>query len=213
VLKERFGATLDAVLLRLAPAIRSIPLSANQLTLVGVAISAAAGAAFAFGWNSLGGLLLCPAGFADLTDGVVARARGTASRAGAFFDSAMDRVSDLLIFGGMAIGAAHTGSVGQAALVIWALSAAVLTSYTRARAECEIEELRVGFMERGERFLVLIPLALFHQLTLALWLLALGGSATALQRVWVGYRRIAEHERSLRPAPQPQAAAEPGPAA
>jgi CDP-diacylglycerol---glycerol-3-phosphate 3-phosphatidyltransferase len=203
VLKERYGASLDRLLLRIAPAIERIPLSANQLTLAGVAISAGVGAAFACGWTVLGGLLLCPAGFADLTDGVVARARGTASRAGAFFDSSMDRVSDLLIFGGMAVGAARTADVAQALLVSWALSAAVLTSYARARAESEIEELRVGFMERGERFLVLIPLALLDQLELALWLLALGGSATAAQRVWVAYRRIGEHERGRAAAARP----------
>jgi phosphatidylglycerophosphate synthase len=198
VLKERFGTSIDAVILRIAPLVARIPLSANQLTLCGVAISLGVGLAFAFGEPRLAALLLLPAGFADLADGIVARARGSASRAGAFFDSSMDRVSDLLIFGGLAVEAAARSDPQRAALVAWALGAAFLTSYTRARAESELGEFKVGFMERAERFLVLIPLALLDQVPLALWILALGGTLTAVQRISVAYRRIAAREGGSR---------------
>jgi CDP-diacylglycerol--glycerol-3-phosphate 3-phosphatidyltransferase len=196
VLKERFGSAIDPFVLRIAPAVARIPLSANQLTVCGVLISLVAGLAFAAGEPRLGAALLLPAGFADLADGIVARARGTESRAGAFFDSSMDRVSDLLLYGGMAVGAAQHGDPRGAGLVMWALAAAVLTSYVRARAESELGEFSVGLMERAERFLVLIPLGLLDQLPLALWILALGGTFTAAQRIAVAYRRIADRERS-----------------
>ncbi len=190
MLKERFGASIDGLVLRIAPAVSRLPLSANQLTALGVLASAAVGAAFALDRPLLAGILLLLAGFADLADGIVARSRGTASRAGAFLDSSMDRISDLLIYGGLAIDAAQRGDPGRAALVAWALGGAFVTSYVRARAESEIGELKVGFMERGERFLVLIPLALLDQLTLALWILAIGGTLTSVQRITVAYQRI-----------------------
>jgi phosphatidylglycerophosphate synthase len=204
MLKERFGPSLDRVVLWIAPAVASLPLSANQLTALGGVASLAVGAAFAWGHTGLAGVLLLLAGFADLADGIVARARGTESRAGAFLDSSMDRVSDLLIYAGMAVDAAWRMDPARALLVTWALGAAFVTSYARARAECEIDELKVGFMERGERFLVLIPLALLDRLGLALWILALGGTLTSIQRIRVGYQRIAARA-SATPAQSPDA--------
>jgi phosphatidylglycerophosphate synthase len=192
LLKERFGESIDRVILWIAPAITQIPLSANQITFCGVLTSLLVGIAFATGHPFLAGLLLLPTGFCDLADGIVARAQGTSSRAGAFLDSTMDRVSDLLIYGGLAVDAAVRGDPARATLVVWAIGAAFLTSYSRARAECELDELKVGLMERGERFAVLIPGALFGGMTIALWLLAIAGTLTSLQRIWVAYRRISE---------------------
>jgi phosphatidylglycerophosphate synthase len=190
MIKERFGSSVDRLVLGIAPLVARLPLSANQLTFVGVVISFLSAAAFADGRDPLGAVLLVLSGFADLCDGIVARARGTQSRAGAFLDSSMDRVSDVAIYAGMAVFAASEADAWRTTLVLWALAGAVLTSYTRARAECELGEFKVGLMERAERFLVLIPLALFDRLDWALWILAIGGTLTSTQRIWVAYWRI-----------------------
>jgi phosphatidylglycerophosphate synthase len=194
MIKERFGSSVDRLVLGIAPLVARMPLSANQLTFVGVLIAFASAAAFATGRAPLGAVLLILSGFADLCDGIVARARGTQSRAGAFLDSSMDRVSDLAIYAGMAVFAASQADAWLTMLVLWALAGAVLTSYTRARAESELGEFKVGFMERAERFLVLIPLALLDRLEWALWILAIGGTLTSMQRLWVAYWRIQGRE-------------------
>lgn len=146
------------------------------------------------------------AGLCDLVDGVVARAQGTGSRVGAFFDSTMDRLSDLLIFGGIATAFATRGQVGVVILSLWALGGAVLTSYARARAEAEIASLEVGLMERGERLAILALGALSGFMIPALWLVAIGATITAVQRVVVARREIARKEQTgetERPAPTP----------
>ncbi len=183
MIKERLSRQVEELILRRAPFITRIPLSPDQLTLLGVAISLAAAVAYALGAVVTAGCLLIPAGIADLIDGVVARKRGVASSAGAFFDSTMDRVSDLVLFSGIAVGTASTGGGWETALVCWALSGAVLTSYTRARAEALLGEFSVGFMERAERILVLIVCSLAGRLEWALWIIALGATFTTVQRV------------------------------
>lgn len=190
MIKERLGQDLDQLVHRLFPFVRSLRVSPDALTLAGAAVSFAAGAAFA-GEHSFGaGVLLMLAGFFDLIDGVVARQQGRSSHAGAFFDSSIDRLSDLLIFGGIAVGRAHAGDPTGTALVMWAITASVMTSYTRASAEKRLHTLKVGFMERGERFGVLILGALTGFVMTAVVVIALGATWTALQRILEGRRLL-----------------------
>ena len=190
MIKERFSSQVEGFILRRAEFLTRVPLTPDQLTLVGVGISGIAALAYALAAVKVAGYLLIAAGVADLIDGVIARKRGMASPAGAFFDSTMDRVSDLLIFSGIAVGVANTGSGWGTALVCWALSGTVLTSYTRARAEAQLREFSVGLMERAERFVVLIGFSLFDQLTWALWIIALGSTATSVQRILTARRML-----------------------
>jgi phosphatidylglycerophosphate synthase len=190
MIKERFARQVEGFILRRASFVTRIPLSADQLTVVGVIISALAAVAYAMDAVVVGGYLLVVAGIADLADGVIARTRGTASPAGAFFDSTMDRVSDLLIFSGIAVGVASTGSAWGTALVCWALSGTVLTSYTRARAEAHLGEFSIGLMERAERFVVLIAFSIANLLPWALWIVAIGSTATSVQRILTARRLL-----------------------
>ena len=192
MIKEHLSRQVEGLILRRAQFVTRIPLSPDQLTLLGVGISLFAGLAYALGGVVVAGCLLLMAGAADLIDGVVARKRGLASPAGAFFDSTMDRVSDLLIFSGIAIGTASTGGAWSTALVCWALSGTVLTSYTRARAEAHLGEFSVGIMERAERFIVLILFSLLGLLDWALWIIALGSTVTSVQRVLTARRLLRE---------------------
>jgi archaetidylinositol phosphate synthase len=198
VIKARFGEDLDRAVHRVFPFLSRTRVSPDALTLVGMAVSFAAGIAFAQGEIRIGGLLLLLAGVFDLVDGVVARAQGTSSSAGAFLDSTADRVSDLAVFGGIACGMAARADVNGVALCMWALGASVMTSYARARAERQLARLEVGWMERGERCVVMILGAVSGFLVPALWIVALGATATTLQRVFVARRLLRELEATGR---------------
>jgi CDP-diacylglycerol--glycerol-3-phosphate 3-phosphatidyltransferase len=194
VLKARLGQDLDAVVYRLFPFVRSLRVHPDAMTLAGAFVSLLAAWALSGEHRFAGGLLLMVAGFFDMTDGVVARQQGLSSHAGAFFDSSIDRLSDLVIFGGIAVARAHAGDATGCALVMWAVTATVMTSYTRASAERRLATLKVGFMERAERFLVLILGALTGFLLTAVFIIAAGSTWTALQRIVEGRRLLRELE-------------------
>ena len=203
MLKARFGSDFDQVVIWVFPFVARISLQPNTLTLYGVGVSGLAAAAFATDRLLLAAGLLAFAGFFDLIDGVVARAQGSQSNAGAFFDSSMDRVSDLLILGGITVAAALRGDVPVVVLAQWALAASVMTSYVRARAEVILPALQVGIMERGERCAVLILGAALGLLEPALWVVAIGGTITTVQRLVVAHREITKHQDREQEAPAP----------
>jgi phosphatidylglycerophosphate synthase len=191
VIKERFApADLDAFVSRLFPFVRGLRVAPDTLTLAGAGVSVLAAWAFADEHAFLAGLLLMGAGFCDLVDGVVARQQGVSSSAGAFFDSSIDRLSDLVIFSGIVLARVHASDVAGAALVLWAITASVMTSYTRASAERRLHSLSVGFMERAERFLVLIVGALTTFVLTAVFVIAVFATYTAVQRVLEGRRLL-----------------------
>jgi phosphatidylglycerophosphate synthase len=209
VIKARFGEDLDRAIHRVFPFVTRTRISPDALTVVGVGVSAVAGYAFAQNEIRVGGFLLLLAGLFDLVDGVVARAQGTSSSAGAFLDSSADRVSDLVILGGIACGLASSADVSGVALTLWALGASVMTSYTRARAERQLARLEIGWMERGERFVVLILGAIVGFLEVALWIVALGATATTVQRVIAARRLLRELDATGRdPTAAPDAKVE-----
>ena len=117
---------------------------------------------------------------------------------GGFFDSSMDRVAELLVFSGMAVGMASRADPEGVLLVCWALTGSVMTSYTRARAERHLAHFSVGLMERGERLGLMILGALTGFLELALWVVAIGATVTSLQRVVVARRLLRELDRTGR---------------
>jgi CDP-diacylglycerol--glycerol-3-phosphate 3-phosphatidyltransferase len=110
----------------------------------------------------------------------------------------MDRVSDLAIFAGLGALMTSRGSVGGTLLVFWALTGAVMTSYVRARAESELNELSAGYMERAERCVVLILGALVGWIELALLVVALGSTVTTVQRMRLARRMIRTLEETGR---------------
>ena len=144
----------------------------------------------------IAGVVLLLSGLLDMLDGAVARASGTASAFGGILDSSLDRYGDAVVLGGAAI---YYSSVDDLLLfaALIALSGSFVISYVRARAECEVEDCRVGFWERGER-LVLVALSLFlNALPAALCLLAVGTHWTVFQRL-----ALAKHRTKGRAAEQ-----------
>jgi CDP-diacylglycerol--glycerol-3-phosphate 3-phosphatidyltransferase len=132
----------------------------------------------------LGGWLVVIMTPIDGLDGTMARLRGDPSAFGGFVDSVSDRYSELAIFGGLMYHFASQGNALGSVLAFAAASGSVLVSYVRARAESLGYEAKVGIMTRAERYLVLAPLLVFNQPIIALWILAILGHFTAIQRIW-----------------------------
>jgi len=145
--------------------------SADQLTVVGLLISVGAALAVAQGRLGLGAFLLAASAVPDLLDGAVAKASGTASPRGAFFDSVVDRASDMVVLGGFAWYLASADGGHAAMLPLAVMGASSLVSYERARAESLGFTARGGLMERAERMLALGASLIFSALMVPiLWL-------------------------------------------
>ncbi|HHV24694.1 MAG TPA: CDP-alcohol phosphatidyltransferase family protein [Methanosarcina sp.] len=173
------------------PIARLIPLSPNTLTLMGFAVSAVGGAAFALGEPFAGGLLILFSGVFDVLDGGVARAKGRITPFGGVLDSVCDRYSDGLMFLGIIAGSVN-GRLALPPVIqiegwLWAgyaLIGSFLVSYTRARAESAgCRKLSVGIAERTERMIILALGGLSGFLSWALVLIAVFSHITIIQRV------------------------------
>jgi len=174
----------------LAPLLARASSNPNHYTLAGVAAALGAVLAAYAGLGPHSVALMLASGALDALDGLVARYSGRASRAGAFLDSAADRVSDSLYHLALAL-------LGVDPIpVIASLSASLTTSYIRARGESlGVGVAGVGLVERQERVvaLALVGLAAVYYPGLAgpaAWALAFAGWATVAQRTLYVYSRL-----------------------
>jgi phosphatidylinositol phosphate synthase len=184
----RWRSTFETGLRPVGAQIRRTGITANQLTITGLVMAAGAAIAIANGALRAGLLLLVLTAVPDVLDGAVAKASGTASPRGAFFDSVIDRISDALLLGGVAWYLASTDGGRSAVLPFAVAAASMLVSYERARAESLGFDARGGLMERAERIVFLAFGLLFESLLVpVLWamlLLTLFTAAQRFARVW-----------------------------
>ena len=165
-------------------------ITANQLTVLGLVLSAASAVAIANGWLIAGAAVLALSAVPDLLDGAVAKASGTASPRGAFFDSVADRVSDTLVLGGVAWYLASVHGGHAAVLPLAVVGASNLVSYERARAESLGFSARGGLMERAERMMAVgIGLLFSVVLVPVLWLMLALTLVTAVHRFVMVWRQ------------------------
>ena len=177
-------------LARVGLALHRLGVSANAVTLAGFALTLLAALFIADGRLQEGGLLLLISLPLDALDGAVARAAGRDSRFGGVLDSTLDRYADAAMFAALVYYFASLGQSEHLAPALLALVGSYGVSYVRARAGEAGIELREGLFTRFERVLVLLAALLIPGLLLpGLWLLALGSNLTALQRLWLVYRR------------------------
>ena len=191
MIKQKLGDRLDGWIHTAFPFLFIRPLNPDLLTVTGAVVSITAAAAFACGWLVGGGILMLASGFFDLVDGVVARHQGISTRFGAFLDSTLDRLADVVVLVGLAIYFARMGEPGYVLLTGTALTATVLVSYSAACAKLTLASgINVGFFERGERVGLLAAGAILGFLVVALWILAIGSTATLAQRFVRAYREM-----------------------
>jgi CDP-diacylglycerol--glycerol-3-phosphate 3-phosphatidyltransferase len=198
MIKEKYGHKLDELIRMIFPFLFKGQIDPNLLTILGAMLCLVAAAAFGAGQFFVGAVLLAIGGLCDLVDGVVARHHGIATKFGAFLDSTLDRLVDMAVMLGLIIHFALVGDQVTALVAAMGLMASVLTSYTRARAESLNLALPGGVVERGERIGLLIAGGVLGLMAPALWILAVGSTATVVQR-FEGARQALDAERENSP--------------
>ena len=178
-------------------------ITADHLTGAGLVLGAATAVTIGTGHLGLGLALLIAVALLDLFDGPVAKAAGTSSPRGAFFDSVSDRVTDALVLGGIGWYLASSSSPHMALLPFAVLGTSSLISYERAKAESLGYVARGGLMERAERIIAIcFGLLVSALLVPVLWAMLALTLVTASQR-FVKVWRQAEVVAAPVPPPRP----------
>ena len=161
-----------------------IGLRPNTVTILGLVGNAAGAVLIALGHISLGGIIVLIFAPLDVLDGTMARMRGEVTTLGAFVDSVTDRYSELMLLGGLVVYFLQRNDPAATVVTYFAACGAVLVSYVKARAESLGYEAKIGFLSRLERYIVLIPCLILNIPIVAVWILAIFGNFTALQRIY-----------------------------
>jgi CDP-diacylglycerol---glycerol-3-phosphate 3-phosphatidyltransferase len=188
-----------------------IPVTPNQITVVGVALTFVAAVLAAFGDLRWAGVVLIFAGTFDILDGALARSSGRSYPYGAFLDSTLDRYSEGAIYIGLAAYFAGTTGPLQRWLLlatVAALAGSFLVSYVRARAQSLGFTCKTGLFARPERVVATMVGLIFGGVVLyiVVFALAILTNVTALQRireVWLqGREQRLALEREAATAPK-----------
>jgi len=184
-----FGAIIDRIVRWLALS----KIHPNVLTFIGLLINVGATFLFAVGSFRWAGVVVICAGLFDMVDGRVARATKQVTRFGGFFDSVIDRYSDLGLYTGLLVYYASIDRFPYIVLTAIVMTGTVMVSYTRARAENTIPKCKVGFLERPERIVLIILGALTDRMAPVLWVIAVLSNLTVIHRMiytWQECKRL-----------------------
>ena len=155
----------------------------NFLTLIGLLINVYAAVLLASGRFMVAALVIVGAGIFDMVDGRVARATNQVTLFGAFFDSVLDRYSDLFLLMGLLVYYSNINRNFYVVLTAVVMTTSVMISYTRSRAENVIPTCKVGFLERPERVVLLIIGGLMDRMAPVLRVIAVLGTITVVHRM------------------------------
>ena len=193
-----FGRTCGWLLNKIVRGLSLSRISPNALTFIGLIINI--GAAFLFGHANAenadimffwAGVVIFGAGIFDMVDGRVARSTNRVTVFGSFFDSVIDRYSDVVLFFGLLVYYGRINRFRYVVLTAFVMVTSLMVSYTRARAESLIEKCNVGFMERPERIVLILLGALGNRwgaMPPALWVLAVLSTVTVIHRIQHTYK-------------------------
>ncbi len=186
------GFLLDAIVRAFA----ALHINPNAITVVGFLMNLVAAYLFAYGYFRWAGVAIILAGLFDMLDGRVARLSNRVTPFGGFFDSVLDRYSDLCLMIGLLVFYGRINRFWYVTLVAMVMIGSVMVSYARARAENLIPSCRVGFLERPERTVLLIIGAMFDRMAPVLWVIAVLSTLTVIHRMvftWQEARRLGSH--------------------
>jgi CDP-diacylglycerol---glycerol-3-phosphate 3-phosphatidyltransferase len=162
----------------------------NILTFVGVLINLAAAWQLALGHFIAGGVVMVIANIFDFIDGKVAIELNAVSAFGGFWDSVIDRFSDIALFLGLIYLYSSKGRTDYVMVASIAMMFAIMTSYTRARAESLIKKCKVGFMERPERIVLFMVGAFTNRMAAVLWVMGILSLFTVVDRIIYTYLEL-----------------------
>ena len=159
----------------------------NVLTFVGVVINIAAAWGLAFGRFILAFVIMLVANIFDFIDGKVAHELQLQSKFGAFWDSTLDRFSDLALVTGLIFLYSRLGRSDYVLIAALTLIFSIMTSYARARAESLVERCKVGFMERPERIVLFMIGAATNRMAAVLWVILALSILAVANRIYYTY--------------------------
>lgn len=188
----RFRTPVDRAVKPLGQLLRRTGLSPDHLTIAGLLVGVGAAFCVAQGWFLAGLGLVILAALPDLLDGALAKATNASSQRGAYFDSVIDRVTDALMFGGLAWYYASGDTPRLAVLPFAVMAVSSVISYQRAKAESLGLDAKGGLMERAERVILLcFGLLVSPLLVWVLWVMLALTVVTAIQRFFKVWRQAA----------------------
>ena len=159
----------------------------NTLTLVGYLINVAAAFALGYGHFVRAGVIIVIANIFDMIDGKVAHELQLQSQFGAFWDSTLDRLSDLALLTGLIFLYSKLGRSDYVMVAALTLIFSIMTSYARARAESLVEKFKVGFMERPERIVLFMIGAFNNRMACVLWVILALSILAVANRIYYTY--------------------------
>jgi CDP-diacylglycerol---glycerol-3-phosphate 3-phosphatidyltransferase len=183
MITRSIGAGSRWLLVKIVDAIAATGINPNLLTAFGMVVNLWAAVLFATGMFRSAAAVIFLAGFLDILDGQVARREKRVTAFGAFFDSTLDRYSDMALYMGLLVYYAVNERASYVVLAAVATAGSVMVSYTRARAESLIPSCKVGFMERPERLVLLILGGTFDRMAPALWVISVVSTITVIHRI------------------------------
>ena len=169
----------------------------NTLTFIGALINFAAAWALALGKFVTAGVIMIIANIFDFIDGKVAHESQAVSAFGGFWDSVIDRFSDISLFIGLIFLYSDLRRTDYVMVTALAMMFAIMTSYTRARAESIIKECKVGFMERPERIVLFMIGAFTNRMAAVMWVILVLSIFTVADRIILTYRELRETHEAI----------------
>src|SRR5215470_12034508 len=159
----------------------------NTLTLIGYLINVAAAFALGYGYFRSAFVIILIANIFDMIDGKVAHELQLQSQFGAFWDSTLDRLSDLALLTGLIFLYSKLGRSDYVMVAALALIFSIMTSYARARAESLVQKCKVGFMERPERIVLFMIGAITNRMGAVLWVILALSILAVANRIYLTY--------------------------
>jgi CDP-diacylglycerol--glycerol-3-phosphate 3-phosphatidyltransferase len=169
----------------------------NVLTFIGLLVNVAAAWALGLGHFLLGGFILGIANIFDFIDGKVAKELNAVSVFGGFWDSVIDRVSDMALFIGLIYLYSQQGRTDYVIVTALAMLFAIMTSYTRARAESLIPKCKVGFLERPERIVLFLIGTFTNRMAAVMWVILVMSVITVADRIIFTYQQLRRQEAAV----------------
>lgn len=189
MISERIGQWVRKYMLYVGGWFARAGITPNMATLIGLALNAVVALIIGLGHPIIGGILLLIASAFDMVDGAIARSTNAVSKFGGFFDSTIDRYSEIVVYLGVLVLMLDTDDARAGAiLTLIAASGALMISYARARAEALGYRASVGLVARPERVVLLALCLIIKQPLWALWILAVLTHITAVWRIYHVYR-------------------------
>ena len=151
-----------------------------------------------FSWIGWGGAILLFSGLFDMMDGRLARLGNMSTTFGAFWDSTLDRYSELFSLFGITLYLMTVSGIWAGVITFLALVGSIMVSYVRARAEGLGIECKVGLMQRPERVVVTALAVIITGMTSSLWWLIGGMTLIAVLANITAFWRVAHCYKQLK---------------